>query len=302
MDCGEIPAAGVAMFFLLWCALACSTKAAPNAKNDDPPKRLITLTPSLTEIVIALGATDRLVAVDKYSRALPNIGSLPIAGDFVAPNVEVISKLAPDLVLLDQAQAAKTQAALHSGGFRTMSIKMHTVADIKTALTSVADALALGERGSEAAAKIDQALAREKRTLEKPIRVLWVIDRNPGALSNIIAAGPSTFADEVMGSVGATNVLIDPRVRYPKISREALERLDVDLLFDSSGAAQASIAAWKSAKHIRKVVALETSLASPTPSVAATLTTLGGHVSDAVEVERAANSSNPPSTPITSPR
>ncbi len=278
------------LFLLATCR---NTSSVDDSANDSPahlsthpftqPMRLITLTPSLTEIVATLGAVDRLVAVDKYSRNPPQVRDLPVAGDFVAPNIEVIAKLRPDLVLLDQAQVAKTETALRSAGFRTLAIEMHTISDIKSALIVVADALGVSARGTAAVADIDRALESEKRSLENPPKVLWVIDRNPSALAGIIAAGPNTFANELITRVGGTNVLTDKNVRYPKISREALERLHVDLVVDSSGAAQRSMSAWKQASHIPMVAKVRMSIATPSPAVTKALREMGRHIMAAAQ-------------------
>ena len=260
-----------------------------------PPQRVISLTPSLTEIVMILGARDRLVGVDQFSRRSPDVAKLgdvsklPIAGDFVAPNVEVIARMKPDLIVFDAAQA-KAAASLAGAGYRTLSIEMHSIADVRAALVQVADALGRAAEGEKAVQAIDEAIAtaKESRSLTSKPRVLWIIDRAPGALSGLIGAGPGSYGDELLRLVGSQNVLAPTSIRYPKISREALERLEIDLVIDSSGAAQESMKEWPTPGS-RVVAALPTSAAIPRPNLPSSLQRIGELV------RRAARDVSPPS-------
>ncbi len=245
-------------------------------------QRLVTLTPSVTEIVLSLGARDRLVAVDRFSREsrdlarLADIGDLPIAGDFVAPNVEVIARLRPHIIILDEAQA-KAEASLRGAGYRTLMIRMHSTKDVRKAVLDISKALGVIERGRKLVATIDKAIAAAKKQqaqFTKRPKVLWVIDRQPGELSNVIAAGPGSYADELVRLVGGENALTDKAVRYPKLSREALARLPVDLIIDSSGAAQDSFEAWTKNEH-DMVAAMATSAATPRPDIESSLKRVG---------------------------
>jgi iron complex transport system substrate-binding protein len=89
------------------------------------------------------------------------------------------------------------------------------------------------------------------------------MDRQPGALAEVVAAGPGSFASELLEIVGARNAVIGS-VRYPKLSREALIKIDPDRVIDASGAAEQSIAAWGDRWN---AVAAPTGLATPGPEL-----------------------------------
>ena len=108
---------------LLWCALAPLLHAAGIEVVDDrgvtvrwdaPPQRIVTLLPSLTETVHALGQAHRLVGVDRYSNWPAALDRLPRLGGGIDPNVEAIVALRPDVVLL--AQSSRVVERLESRG------------------------------------------------------------------------------------------------------------------------------------------------------------------------------------------
>src|SRR5690606_32243208 len=107
---------------------ACRERSERAAAPEAAPRRVVTLTPSSTELVAAIGAADRLVGVDRYSEYPPSVKDLPVVGDFLSPNVEVIVRLRPDLVVLDEVQA-RIAPALEAAGIDTIALPMHTIRD-----------------------------------------------------------------------------------------------------------------------------------------------------------------------------
>lgn len=244
----------------------CKSDRQPAATSAAPPARIITLTPSATRLVIAAGALDRLVATDQYSVEPAAVKALPKVGDFLAPNVEAIAKLEPDLVIADDVQS-KATASLRGLGIEVLSIKMHSIADIRRELAAVARATGEPERGKQALAAIEAALdrAREnsRRRQVRP-RVLWIMDRQPAQIAGIVAAGPGSFAAELIELVGARNALAGS-IRYPRLSRESLVKIDADVIIDASAAAGTSLKAWRGTPW--RVVAGATDLATPGPGI-----------------------------------
>src|SRR5262249_50307624 len=146
------------VFFMTW-ALACSKspkKEAPARAEGRP--RVVSLTPSMTEIVDALGAIDLVVGVDKYS-ALPAVQHLPKVGDFLSPNLEAIAAFGSDtLVLLDAVQTNVIEG-LRSAKIRFLALPIQTIADVRAALRSVGDTLGRGAAADAAIARLDERLA-----------------------------------------------------------------------------------------------------------------------------------------------
>jgi len=246
--------------------------------------RVVTLTPSATELVHAVGATGLLVGVDEYSTFPAEVAGLPEVGSFLAPNLEAILRLDPDLVITDDIHA-DVEAALRDAGIESLTCDMHSLADVRAGLEKVAARLGRVEAGRRAVAEIEVAVdaAGGHRHGRRP-RVLAVIDREVGGLGNMVAAGPGSWVDELLAIVGAENVLAAAGVRYPKITPEEILRGAPEVIVDASfvAAAERPAADWASVAEVpavrdgRVVVLKEPYFLSPSPRVAEALAALEG--------------------------
>ena len=262
---------GVRALWILVLVLGCSRgeRAAPTET------RLVTLTPSATSIVAALGATQLLVGVDDYSKEPAEVGNLPKVGSFLTPNLEAIVALKPSLVIVDDVHAAAS-GALHDAGLATIECPMHALPDVKNALRRLGDAIGKQAAATQVIQQIDAALdaAAAQRPAKHP-RVLAIIDREEGGLGNLVAAGPGSWLDELLAVVGGDNVLAAAGVRYPKISVEEVLRAKPEVILDLSNATHSGMDAWNAAKGDARVVAVtDQSLAAPSPRVKDALTVL----------------------------
>jgi iron complex transport system substrate-binding protein len=218
-------------------ATGCRDRGAPPAA-DAPPARIVSLTPSATELVAAAGGLGRLVGVDRYSAWPPEVASLPRVGDFLRPSFEAILRLEPDLVVLAAVQTEVAEG-LRGAGVRTLALDVHTVADVRDGLRQVGDAIGEPARAAAAIDALDETVAAVRRRAAarqgsaRP-RVLVVIDRELGGLGNMVAAGAGSYLDELLAVLGADNVLAGAGVRYPKISVEAILRAEPDVILDAS--------------------------------------------------------------------
>ena len=252
--------------------------AAPRVPAPPAP-RVVSLTPSATEIVAALGATAMLVGVDDYSAYPPEVTRLPKVGSFLAPNLEIIVGLKPTLVIVDDVHG-QAAGALKDVGITTVACAIHALPDVKAALRAVGTRIGKGSEADRAIEAIDAALDRAAahRPGKRP-RVLAVIDREAGGLGNLVTAGPGSWLDELLAVVGGDNVLRGAGVRYPKISAEEVLRTRPDVILDLSYAARQSVAPWHAldvpAVTGHRVRALdEAYLIAPSPRVAEALAAL----------------------------
>jgi iron complex transport system substrate-binding protein len=241
--------------------------------------RLISLTPSATEIVAALGAADLLVGVDEYSKYPPSVDKLPKVGSFLSPNLEAIVKLAPTLVIVDDIHGSAA-GALRDAGITAIECPVHALPDVERALRTIGGRIGRTAEAERAITEIDAAMqaARAHQPAKRP-RVLAVIDREAGGLGNLVAVGPGSWIDELLATVGAENVLSSSGVRYPKVSLEEVIRGRPDVILDLSYPARTSVAEWRAvdvpATRGGRVVGLsEDYLVAPSPRVAAALATL----------------------------
>lgn len=263
--------------------LGCGGRADDPAATAASRPRVISLSPSATEVVAALGASPLLVGVDDYSRFPPEVTALPKVGSFLFPNLESIVALRPTLVIMDDVHG-KTAGALRAAGLPTVACPMHALPDVKHALRTVGARLDATAEAERAVAAIDAAIdaAAARRPAKRP-RVLAVIDREADGLGNLVAVGPGSWIDELLALVGAENVLAASGVRYPKISREEVLRGQPEVILDLSAAARAEVTAWAAldvpATRAGRVVALtEPFLVAPSPRIAQALDTLAAAI------------------------
>ena len=221
-----------------WLALglvfACSQRSSRGVEAGS--RRVVTLTPSSTEIVAAVAGADVIVGVDQYSAFPPEVSGLPEVGDFLNPSFEAILSLRPDLVVVDSVQA-RVADGLAGAGIATLVLDMHTIADVRTGIRAVGDALAAPARASALIDAIDQEIAvvsgRAARRSTR-VRVLAVVERQPGVLGSVVAAGPGSYIDELLALVGVDNVMAASTVRYSTITAEQILRGRPDVILESA--------------------------------------------------------------------
>jgi cobalamin transport system substrate-binding protein len=250
---------GIALLAALAATLgaACRRPASapgPNDSGTDRHPRVVTLTPSATEIVAALGAADLLVGVDAYSAYPPQVQSLPKVGDFLSPNLEAILALRCDIAVLDAVQQ-KFVIPLESAGIKIFAVPMQDVEDVRHAFVTLGAALGRQEAARAEIARLDAALAageaRARAAAERAggvrPRVLFVVDRRAGGLAGMVAAGPGTYVDDLLRRAGVANVLADAPVRYVQISAEEVLARGPDIILDAAHTSDAARARddWK---------------------------------------------------------
>jgi iron complex transport system substrate-binding protein len=198
-----------------------------------PPRRVITLAPSMTDYAVALGHADRLVGVTRVDRA-PQVAALPRVGGFIDPNPEAVLGLRPDLVLWvtdgGALPAVRQLAALARGRFPILAIPIVAVADVAAAARLVGEALGDPAGGAALATRLDAAVARlQARAAGLPRhRVLFVVGRDP-----LVVAGPGSFPDELLRLAGCDNAVGGSRP-WPVYPIELAVGSNPDLVIDAA--------------------------------------------------------------------
>lgn len=195
-------------------------------------RRVVTLAPSLTETVVALGAGDRLVGVSRFDE-LPQVKALPRVGGFMDPSVEAVLALHPQLVLVQPSPGNRQPVMkLAQLGVSVLSLPMTSVADTLAAIREVGRALGVPLRGEALAQRIEKTRA-EIRARAQPLphpRVLFVYGFEP-----LVVAGPGSFAAELLADAGATNAAGAATTAYPVYSAERALKDRPDVVIDASG-------------------------------------------------------------------
>jgi iron complex transport system substrate-binding protein len=196
-----------------------------------PPQRIITLLPSITETVCALGDCDRLVATDRYSNWPAAVRALPKAGGLDDAEIELIVSLKPDLVILSRSQRITDR--LGDLGIASLALETDRYGDIEHNIDLLGRVLGVPER----ATRLEAAIAAQVRAIGETARaarggegarVYFEVDRTP------YAAGPTSFIGELLTRVGARNIVTADLGAFPKLNPEYVVRYQPDVIFVSA--------------------------------------------------------------------
>jgi iron complex transport system substrate-binding protein len=191
-----------------------------------PVNRIISLAPSLTETVYALGLQDHLVGDTTYCDFPPDAQKKTKVGDTINPSLEQISILHPDLVLLTSLNRFETLHALESLGIPSYTTDPHTVDEIMSSSKKLGDVLGAPEAGVSVAEDMKRRLADLQHRLgaAPAKRVLFVVWHQP-----LISVGKHTFIADALHLAGAVSI-VDSEQDWPHVSLEEVARLQPDFL------------------------------------------------------------------------
>ena len=205
--------------------------------------RLISLNPSLTAILVRLGATEMLVGVDDYSaRALPEVSNLPRVGGLFDPSLEAVVALRPDRVLIVAGVEQVTHAErLERLGLRVEiypNERMDQILENIERLGRLVGRESLASERVSAIRETRRAVFVATRGLEAPGTVA-IVDRSP-----LFLVGSETFLDEMLDVVGARNLVRELGSGYPRGSIVWLIATGPSLLLDMTPGAEAAKEFW----------------------------------------------------------
>lgn len=191
---------------------------------DKPPQRLISLLPSLTESVCALGKCSSLVGIDRFSNWPKSIQDLPKLGGMGDVNIERIVQLKPDVVLLEKA--SPVIARLNSLGIRTFALDVKSMDDEERALQKLDLVLGTSE-SARVWNQLQQTILRASKQLPSRVASISVyFEVNPAPY----AAGSSSFIGEILTQLGLVNIIPKSLGPFPKINPEFVVQTKPDVI------------------------------------------------------------------------
>jgi iron complex transport system substrate-binding protein len=188
------------------------------------PQRIVSLLPSLTETVCALGQCQRLVGVDRYSNFPESVTRLPQVGGGLDPNIEAIVALKPDLVLV--ASSSRSADRLRTLGLVVVSLEPKTHADVKRVIQTLG-VLLEAPNADKVWKDIDASLEAAAKSLSpkaRGLRVYFEVSQAPHA------AGEASFIGETLSRLGAKNIVPSQLGPFPKLNPEFIVRADPDVI------------------------------------------------------------------------
>ncbi|WP_159913475.1 ABC transporter substrate-binding protein [Pantoea sp. 18069] len=209
------------------------------------PQRIVSLLPSVTESLCALGACERLVGVDALSNHPPEIAALPRLGKASAPSVEAIVRLRPDVVLLPYSPPLMAQLAQF--GIPALALDAHDFAGIRAQWHAL-DALLQQQRADALIARLQAGVDRVARPARAGPSVYFEVDATP------YAAGANSFIGELLTTLGARNIVAPAFGPFPRLSPEYIVRQNPQLIIhtpETPAAAFAQRPGWGAMDAVR---------------------------------------------------
>ncbi len=193
---------------------------------DSPPSRIVALVPSITDLILALGEGDRLVARTRYDTD-PRLAALTAVGGGLDPNIEAIIALRPDLVVVWPGADQPLIGQLDAAGIAVYGAGSQSLEDQERHTRQIARLLGIEARADSLLAHLDSSFAALATALAgvPVVSALYVAWHDPP-----MTTGPGTFVDSIMSVAGGRNIFDDATSDWPQVNMEEIVSRDPDVL------------------------------------------------------------------------
>jgi iron complex transport system substrate-binding protein len=267
-----------------------------------PVNRIVSLAPSLTETVYALGLQDHLVGDTEYCDYPADAQKKTKVGGGISPSLEVIAALHPDLVLVTKSfNRLETVHSLDNLGISSYATDPHTLEEIIASSKKLSDVLGVPEAGASVAADMQRRLADLQKRLGvlPPKRVLFVVWTQP-----LISVGKDTFIADALRHAGAVSI-VDAEQYWPQVSLEEVARLQPDFLVFSASHSDtvspavdvlAALPGWSIVEAVsnRRIAVISEAVNRPAPRIVSAIEDLARQLHPDAFVEKPENSKEKP--------
>lgn len=249
----------------VWGAALSGCGEAPRAGNTEVrPRRVVSLGPAATEIVVSLGAMDRLVGRSRWDKWPDTVRVVPELGDAIRPSLERILAARPDLVVMyPAADNTPSITALQQAGVRVVALRIDSVQEFLQAVDSLGTLL--GTRrvadsiGTALRAELDQVRMGARSTTR--VRAFFPVWDQP-----LMTVGQGSFLSELLEVAGGTNIYGDAPEPSLTVSLEDVIRRDPDVVLTTPRGKARLLAdtRWQALRAVRegRVLAYDTMLVS----------------------------------------
>ena len=220
---------------LVIMAILCLSFPAVAAEKASIPQRIVSLAPSTTEILFALGLGDQIVGVTSFCDYPEEAKKKPKIGGMSNPSLEAVVTMKPDLVVMTtDGNPKEFEARLRSLKIRTYVFTARRLAELPKGIRDMGAAVGAPEASDRLAEEIQSGIARYKKRTAPLLKgqeatrkkVLFIVWPEP-----LIVAGPGTVMDDAIGLLGYENIAATAKTSYPKYSIEEAIRQAPDVIF-----------------------------------------------------------------------
>lgn len=194
--------------------------------------RIVSLAPSVTETLFALGAGGEVVGVSTYCDYPPEAAKIDKVGTFLSPSEEVILAKRPDLLIAVPSPGNRdTVLALERLGLKVLVVDPTTIEGTRRSIVEIGAAVGREREAEALVARLDGEIAavREKVAAAPKPRVLMVVGHTP-----LVAVGRGNYLDELIGLAGGRNIAADAGGEWPHLSLELVLAQAPAVIIDTS--------------------------------------------------------------------
>jgi iron complex transport system substrate-binding protein len=209
----------------------CTRRHDASGASAADARRIVSVSPSTTEALFAIGDADRVVGRSRYCNYPPEAAKVPIVGGFVDVDLEAILELAPDLVVgTSGPSSARLTDKLGARGIATWFPETGSLAAIDAMIAGLGRRTGHQSDATRVVESVDARVGAVERAVaaEPAPRVLLVLDVSP-----VVAAGPKSFADDLITRARAVNVIAEGGA-WQTVGLERIAELAPDVVVDAS--------------------------------------------------------------------
>lgn len=195
-------------------------------------ERIISLAPSITEVLFALGLGPRVIGVSTYCDYPAEATTVDKVGTFLSPNIERIIAKKPDLIIAVPSPANRNAVeSVRELGLRVLVVDPESVSSILDAVRTIAEAAGVPDAGAGLRSQIESRLAAVRSRLHgvTPRSVLMAVDHRP-----LIVAGAGTYQDELIALAGGRNLGRQAGKHWPQVGLEFVVAQAPEVIIDTT--------------------------------------------------------------------
>ncbi len=223
------------------------------------PQRIVSLAPSVTEVLFALGLGDRVVGVTTYCRYPAEALKVAKIGGYLTPSYEALAAVHPDLAIL-LPEHDDIRSRVEALGIPVLRVDHTSLAGILDSLTTIGERCDIARQAAAVRAELEAPLDEITQTLagRQSPRVVICLGRNadPSGFRSMSGAGPGGIYHDLIVRAGGTNAIPPGPILPPSLSAESLLQLDPDAIVEfapSRGSPERLQLGWRTLSSLRAV-------------------------------------------------
>lgn len=237
----------------------CSTELQPRAVVQ-LPQRIVSISPSVTEILYGVGAWPQVIAVSQFCSYPDDVKNKPRVNGWDRTNLEQLTALKPDLVIGVEAQAPFLQDKLNGLGIRSVFVKNEKLSDVYASIDEIGKVSGHEQQAAELTAKTQAEIEAVRKAVadREHLKVLCVVDRVPGTIRELYTATHGSYLDELITIAGGESIAPPATNGWGKITKEVAVSLNPEVIIDMIQSSKGDfgedpIAVWQELSMVRAV-------------------------------------------------